>query len=184
MSNIAMFPLMIASPLRYGPPVTAKSTAAALEAQHTGRLEAIADNRKAAAAEMYRQQRHEAGIGGRAVADAILESEGKERGTLPRFWHDLPNHEQHALLKDAVMPLRARRPVWQRLTRYKTRKAIQDQLTEHLSHKLSKEDIAYVSQFMCGPVLAAALGTLQGSIKVTPTEFAAATLDLLDKKAG
>lgn len=29
--------------------------------------------------------------------------------------------------------------------------------------------------------VAAALGTLQGSIKVTPTEFAAATLDLLDK---
>ncbi len=120
-----------------------------------------------------------------AMGQIVLDAEAHARGERNRI--DLTDSDvspslKHALVKDMATSLRYRRPVYRRLAEYKHRQAIAETLTELLSHKLSGKEIAVISAAISGRAKSALLGTLDNSIKITATEYAAATLDFLGEK--
>lgn len=160
---------------------SAADVAAAKQAQQAERAAAIASVR----AEQVRlnQQTREALSDIRTVgqcAQLVLDAEAVLTGSVSRpMLEDVPPSERHALIHDLAIGVRLHRRVYRKLAEHAFRRAAREALKEYASHKLDAGMRATLARVLQGQALTAFLRTLDGLAPVTATEYAAATLDLL-----
>lgn len=165
---------------------SAADVAAAKAAQQAERAAAIASVR----AEQIRigQQTREAMCDSRTVgqcAQLVLDAEATLTGSTSRpMLEDVPQSERHALTRDLAIGIRYHRRVYRKLAEHAFRRAANSVLTEYASHKLDAGTRAMLARVLQGQALTAFLRVLDGLTPVTATEYATATLDLLQDEEG
>lgn len=113
-------------------------------------------------------------------ANAVLRAEWLHDRASKLTTDDLSREDREAAVAAAAVGVRIRRPVFKRAARELFRVGVAGALREYASHKLSEGEIEMLSRVLAGVPLAAFVGVLDGSVPVTATQYAAATIDVLE----
>lgn len=158
---------------------TPASLAAAKQAQYDQRLRAIADVRREQGKQgVQTRESVRDNLTAISAAQIFIDGDRKAAGLPCVDFRDLSSQEKHRLIKHFGVGVRRNRTVYQRLEKWAFHERCAELVTEHFSHKLKPQEIDLLVSIVWG-AHGYALGKVDGTVPVTPTEYAAATLDLL-----